>query len=295
MTSTKARPTSIRIFLADGTPEGLRVVEKSNWTGRAVVANRSQLERALARSEMAQPGVYVLTGLTDDGATKLYVGEADALGERIKQHVSGKEFWTRAVAFTSTNEGLNKANVRYLESRLLALAKTANQWALDNGTFPAPPPLSEADRADAEWFLAEMLVIFPLFGIDAFEAASSQAAMASSEQVEPPLTLYLNERGAEGTGKEVADGFVVLKGSLARAEETVSIHDYMREQRQLLQERGVLSPLGGKLVFTQDFRFSSPSTAAGVLVGGSANGRLAWKDASGKTLKAIQDQRLASI
>ncbi|MDW0358575.1 GIY-YIG nuclease family protein [Halomonas venusta] len=250
MAPTQARPTSIRIFLADGTPEGLRVVEKSNWTGRAVVANRSQLERALARSEMAQPGVYVLTGLTDDGAAKLYVGEADALGERIKQHVSGKEFWTRMVAFTSTNEGLNKANVRYLEASLLALAKTANQWALDNGTFPAPPPLSEADRADAEWFLAEMLVIFPLLGIDAFEAASSQAAMASSEQVEPPLTLYLNERGAEGTGKEVADGFVVLKDSLARAEETVSIHDYMREQRQLLQERGVLSPLGGKLVFT---------------------------------------------
>ncbi len=295
MTSPQARPTSIRIFLADGTPEGLRIVEKSNWTGRAVVANRSQLERALARSEMAQPGVYVLTGQTEDGAAKLYVGEADSLGDRIKQHVSGKEFWTRVVAFTSTNEGLNKANVRYLEAGLLALAQTANQWALDNGTFPAPPPLSEADRADAEWFLAEMLVIFPLLGIDAFEAASSQAVVSSSEADEPPLTLYLNERGAEGSGREVADGFVVLKGSLARAEETHSIHDYMREQRQLLQERGVLAPLDGKLVFTQDFRFSSPSTAAGVLVGGASNGRIAWKDASGKTLKAIQDARLAGI
>lgn len=295
MSANQSRPTSIRIFLADGTPEGLRIVDKSNWTGRAVVANRSQLERALARSEMAQPGVYVLTGQTGEGADKLYVGEADALGERIKQHAAGKEFWTRAIAFTSTNEGLNKANVRYLEAGLLALAKTANQWALDNGTFPAPPPLSEADRADAEWFLAEMLVIFPLLGIDAFEAASSQAAASSSVQVEPPVTLYLNERGAEGTGREVADGFVVFKDSLARVEETVSIHDYMREQRQLLQERGVLAPVNGKLVFTQDFRFSSPSTAAGVLVGGSANGRRAWKDASGKTLKAIQDDRLAVL
>ncbi|AQU81277.1 MULTISPECIES: GIY-YIG nuclease family protein [unclassified Halomonas] len=295
MTPTQPRPTSIRIFLADGIPEGLRVVEKSSWTGRAVVANRSQLERALARSEMAQPGVYVLTGQTEDGASKLYVGEADALGERIKQHVSGKEFWTRVVAFTSTNEGLNKANVRYLEAGLLALAKTANQWALDNGIFPAPPPLSEADRADAEWFLAEMLVIFPLLGIDAFEAASSQAAASSSERVEPPLTLYLNERGAEGMGREVADGFVVLKGSLARAEETLSIHDYMREQRQLLQERGVLAPQNGRLIFTQDFRFSSPSTAAGVLVGGASNGRIAWKDANGETLKALQGTLLASI
>lgn len=36
------RPTSIRIFLADGTPEGVRVISKSNWTGQAVVASRSR-------------------------------------------------------------------------------------------------------------------------------------------------------------------------------------------------------------------------------------------------------------
>lgn len=295
MTSSQPRPTSIRIFLADGTPEGLRIVEKSNWTGRAVVANRSQLEVALKRSEMAQPGVYVLTGHTDDGAAKLYVGEADALGERIKQHVAGKEFWTRVIAFTSTNEGLNKASVRYLEARLLGLAKTANQWAVENTAYPATPPLNEADKADAEWFLAEMLVMFPLFGIDAFESASSQTSNGPAESTTSPLTLYLDERGAKGSGKEVTDGFVVLKGSLARAEETASIHDYMREQRQMLKARGVLASQDGALVFTQDFRFSSPSTAAGVLVGGASNGRIAWKDASGKTLKAIQEARLESL
>ncbi|MDW5375844.1 GIY-YIG nuclease family protein [Halomonas sp. HP20-15] len=295
MTSPQARPTSIRIFLADGTPEGLRIVEKSNWTGRAVVANRSQLEGALKRSEMAQPGVYVLTGQTDDGAAKLYVGEADVLGERIKQHVAGKEFWTRVIAFTSTNEGLNKASVRYLEARLLGLAKTANQWAVDNTAYPSPPPLNEADSADAEWFLAEMLVIFPLLGIDAFESASSQAKEISTDPVTPSLTLYLDERGAKGTAREVTDGFVVLKGSFARAEETASIHNYMREQRQTLKARGVLAPQDGALVFTQDFRFSSPSTAAGVLVGGASNGRTAWKDASGKTLKALQEARLEKL
>ncbi|MCO7247120.1 hypothetical protein [Halomonas sp. Mc5H-6] len=71
MTSTQARPASIRIFLADGNPEGLPVVEKSNWMGRAVVANRSQLECALARSEIVQPDVYVQTGQTEEGAAKL--------------------------------------------------------------------------------------------------------------------------------------------------------------------------------------------------------------------------------
>ncbi|MES1946083.1 hypothetical protein C84B14_02016 [Salinisphaera sp. C84B14] len=288
---TQPRPTSIRIFLADGTPDGLRVVEKSNWTGRAVVVSRSEIGRALARDELRQPGVYVLNGPAEDGAPRLYVGEADVLGERLKQHVAGKEFWTRAVAFTSTNEGLNKAHVRYLESRLIELAKRANQWAVENGTTPGVPPLSEADRADAEWFLDEMLVIFPVLGIDAFESAAGQARVESAPSQSTPIELHLNERGARGRGREVADGFVVLEDSMARLDETVSIHEHMRDMRQQLQDRGVLVRDGQGLRFTQDFRFNSPSSAAGVLVGGSANGRICWKDEGGRTLKALQEAR----
>lgn len=284
-----ARPTSIRIFLAEGVPEGLQVVEKSNWTGRAVVAGRAQLSQALARDELNQPGVYVLTGPAEEGAPRLYVGEADVLRERLRQHVAGKDFWTRFVAFTSTNEGLNKAHVRYLESRLVELAKTANQWSLDNSTAPAPPPLSEPDRADADWFLQEMLVIFPLLGIDAFETAAGQAR--GTEGADSVQTLMLEQRGAKASGREVGDGFVVLKGSRARSTEVASIHEYLHDLRQQLQERGVLEEDGSALVFTQDFRFNSPSTAAGVLVGGSANGRRAWKDASGRMLKALQEER----
>lgn len=291
MSTSAPRPTSIRIFLADGVPDGLRVVEKSNWTGRAVVASRSQIDRALARDELAQPGIYVLTGVSDEGAPRVYVGEADALRDRIKQHVAGKEFWTRLVAFSSTNEGLNKAHVRYLESRLIGLAREANQWEVENGTQPAPPPLSEADRADAEWFLAEMLVIFPLLGIDAFEAASDQTRTPAASVESTAPELFLRERGADARGREVADGFVVLKGSRARASEVESIHEYLSDLRKQLLGRGVLTAEGDVLVFTQDFRFSSPSTAAGVLVGGSANGRRAWKDRRGITLKAMQQVR----
>lgn len=287
-----ARPTSIRIFLADGVPEGLRIVEKSNWTGRAVVAGRAQLSQAMDRDELSHPGVYVLTGPADEGAPRLYVGEADVLRDRLRQHVAGKDFWTRFVAFTSTNEGLNKAHVRYLEARLVELAKTANQWSLDNSTAPAPPPLSEPDRADAEWYLQEMLVIFPLLGIDAFETAAGQARDAVG--ADSTQTLVLDERGASAKGREVGDGFVVFAGSRARAKETASIHDYMSDLRQQLMAREVLRADGDALVFTQDFRFNSPSTAAGVLVGGAANGRLAWKSADGRTLKMLQQQRAKS-
>lgn len=290
MPGPAAKPTSIKIFLADGTPEGIRIVEKSNWTGRAVVASRAQLAEALKRDEMARPGVYVLLGPGASGTSRIYVGEADVLRERLKQHAKQKDFWTAFVAFTSTDQNLNKAHVKYLESRLIELAKAANQWEIENLAAPAEPPLSEADRADADWFLGEMLVIYPILGVDAFESAAEEAASVEAGEV-----LSLKQRGAEGKGHETKDGFVVLSGSRARAAETNSIHEYMRELRKQLLDKGVLFPEGEHLVFTQDYRFASPSTAAGVMVGSAANGRVAWKTSAGKTLKEIQNQSAEAV
>jgi hypothetical protein len=280
------RPTSIRIFLTDGSPDGIRVVEKSNWTGRAVVASRTQLPDALQRDELTRPGVYVLAGSSDDGEPMLYIGEADVLGERLRNHASRKDFWTWFVAFTSTDENLNKAHVRYLESRLLVRAKSANQWALDNTAAPNEPPLSEADRADAEWFPAEMLVIYPILGIDAFDIAAQEPAPRDDAG-----DFVLQQRGAAGRGRETRDGFVVLKGSKARLTQVASARSWLRDLRQQLLDRGVLEQSDDHLVFTQDYRFSSPSRAAAVLVGGSANGRKAWRTPAGRMLRDVQEAR----
>jgi hypothetical protein len=285
LTDSAAKPTSIRIFLVDGTADGIRIVDKSNWTGRAVVASRAQLADALKRNEMARPGIYVLVGPGAGGLSRIYIGEADVLRDRLKQHAKQKDFWTRFVAFTSTDENLNKAHVRYLESRLVALANAANQWEIENHAVPAERPLSEADRADAEWFLGEMLVIYPILGVDAFESAAEERTGTGVGEV-----LILTQSGAEGKGRETKDGFVVLAGSRARASETKSIHNFLHELRKQLLGKGVLVPDSDHLLFTQDFRFTSPSTAAGVLTGRAANGRLAWKTAEGKTLKAIQSE-----
>lgn len=279
------RPTSIRIFLADGSPDGIRIIEKSNWTGRAVVASRTQLPEALERDELTRPGVYVLAGSSDEGDPRLYVGEADVLGQRLRSHAVKKDFWTWFVAFTSTDESLNKAYVRYLEARLITLARTANQWTVENSASPGEPPLSEADRADAEWFLDEMLVIYPILGIDAFEIAAQEPSPAQAAD-----ELLLDQRGAQGRGRETRDGFVVLAGSRARADEVPSARPWLRELRHQLTERGVLQAEDGHLVFAQDFRFPSPSRAAAVLVGGAANGRKAWKTTDGTTLRELQEQ-----
>lgn len=287
MNAPQPLPTSIRIFLADGTPDGLRIVEKPNWTGRAISASRSQLKRALQREELGQPGIYVLTGWDQDGARQAYIGESDKLRVRIKQHASAKDFWTRAIAFVSTNQSLNKAYLRYLEARLIRLATDSKQWEIENGTAPAPPPLSEMDKADADWFLAEMRMIFPLLGVDAFEAAASRPARGL-------LELVLRQKDARAKGREDADGFVVMKGSRANGTETNSIPENVRNQRKHLEGQGVLEAVDNVLVFTQDFQFSSPSAAASVVCGAAANGLIAWKRGN-QTLKELQEERLGVV
>jgi hypothetical protein len=71
--------------------------------------------------------------------------------------------------------------------------------------------------------------------------------------------------------------------------ETPSIHSYLSELRKTLIENGVFSDIGDLYQLTQDYTFSSPSTAAGVLRGSSANGLTEWKNNKGRTLKEIQE------
>lgn len=285
------RATWIRLLLVDGLPLGLRIVEKSNWSGKAVVARRSEsvLKKALDRKELKRPGVYVLTGFDDQDERYLYVGEADDVSRRLKEHARGqeaKDFWKDVIVFTSTNEGLNKAHARYLEAKLIGLAQSAGRWGLDNRKTPEEPPMSEADKADADLFLREMLVIFPLLAIDAFEEVRNRVPDSGVAD-----QLVLKTKYAEGYGREDGDDFVVLNGSKARVSEVDSAPAHLRVERAGLTARKVLVPAGEHLEFTKDYRFESPSKAAGVLAGSNVNGLDYWKDEKGRTLGEIQRSR----
>jgi hypothetical protein len=67
-------------------------------------------------------------------------------------------------------------------------------------------------------------------------------------------------------------------------------YPYVVAERKQLIADGTLIKKGEFLVFTKDAEFSSPSAAAAVVHGGSANGLLAWKNGEGKSLKQIDEQ-----
>ena len=285
-------PFSLRIFVADGDPDGLRIVDKSNWIGKALVFPRALLPQVKARPELAQTGVYLLLGPRQDGdGDMLYVGEGDPIRPRLERHYAEKDFWTRAIGFTTGSAGqLNKAHAQFLESRLMALARAAKRLPLDNANQPAEPSLSEADRADMEVFLGHMLGMLPVLGVHAFEQAPKAPATKSG----PVLTC--KGKGVQATGYEASQGFVVRAGSQAVADTVPSMALHVRGMYDLRQElisNGVLAMQVGLYQFTQDYSFSSPSTAAAVVLGRSANGRIEWKSADGRTLKEIQEAEAA--
>lgn len=107
------RPTSIRLFLVDGEPSGLRIAEKSNWSGVVLAAARTDFAALRRRRECEGPGVYFLIGPSDDPAVpEVYVGEADDLRSRLHTQAQNLDFWTQVVVATSKDTTLNKAHVR---------------------------------------------------------------------------------------------------------------------------------------------------------------------------------------
>lgn len=171
-------PFTISVFVADGDPEGVRLVDRMNWTGVGVVFPRERWQAARTRAELGRTGVYILVGYKegDEDLPTLYIGESDAVRDRIDSHAQTKESWEHGYVFRTSNNGLNKAHVRWLERELIQQAKKAGWSKLDNGTVPSEPPLSEAERADSRAFLRDILKVLPIMGLRAFEEPKSVAA-----------------------------------------------------------------------------------------------------------------------
>lgn len=292
------RGVTIRIFLVNGTPQGLRLVERMGWTGSFLTFARADYPSARAREEVSQTGAYVLLGPDPEGRRlqRVYVGEGENIRVRLDAHQKEKDFWTQGYVLTTKDDSLNKAHVRYLEARLLKLAAKADNASLDNGTAPEPARLSEPEIAEMETYLDNVLPLFALVGVNVFEPAE-EVAVAAAGAVTPsePVAdergerLYLKTQLTEAEGEDRSRGFLVFEGAIGRKMKRVMIPGYAQLRDRLLRE-GILVEEGDHVKLTKSHLFDSPSAAASVLSGGNKNGRTQWRDAAGRTLKELQEQ-----
>lgn len=274
---------TIKIFLIDGEPNGRMSCELSNWSGKAYKIPRIKIKDCSDREDLTSTGVYLLFGKDDAGKDQVYIGEAESILKRLNQQLTQKDFWNEAIVFISKDENLNKAHIKYLENRLHEIAKSANRYSVDNSIVPTQSSISESDRAEMEEFIQNIKMLVNTLGHKVFEEKREFKPTQKKE-----LFYIKAARGADGQGEPTSDGFVVFKNSKAAASIVNSMTPSFITYRQKLINEGVLVDKGEYYEFSDDYIFSSPSTAAVMVMGRNANGLTEWKNKDGKTLKEFE-------
>jgi hypothetical protein len=274
---------TIKIFLIDGDPNGRMSCELSNWSGKAYKIPRIKIKDCTDRDDLTSTGVYLLFGKDEEGKDQVYIGEAESILKRLNQQLNSKDFWNETIVFISKDENLNKAHIKYLENRLHEIAKTANRYKIENSIIPTQSSISESDRAEMEEFIEYIKMLVNTLGHKVFEEKRESKPKQKQE-----FFFIKAARGAEAQGEPTSDGFVVFKGSRAAGSTVTSMTVNFVTLRQKLNDEGVLLNKGDYLEFPEDYIFSSPSTAASIVLGRNANGLTEWKQKSGKTLKEFE-------
>ena len=210
--------------------------------------HRSEFDKVLARDESLSPGVYFLTGIDPKtNKSAIYIGEAECVRDRVKSHLS-KDFWNNITFFITKDENLTKAHIKYIEGRLIEVARSIERSVVMNNQGSGAK-LPESDREDMEVFLEKMQQVLPVLGVEAFVQKAS-----TIEEKEQKNLLSCNIKELKATGYLTPNGIVVLKGSQAVLEERGSAKKWpsVLVQRNKLIEEGVLVSDNGAYIFTKD-------------------------------------------
>lgn len=271
------------MFIFDGNPNGRIMCELSNWNGRVYKISRNELSEFSQRDDSENTGVYFLFGKNEENYDTVYIGEAERMFSRLKQHLKDSEYWNDCIAVISKDNLLNKAHVKYLENKFYLLARDAGRSIVINNTVPTCSSVSEYDEAMLQEFISNAKLLVNTLGYKVFDTIEDTTIRHKNTQ---PYFFIKAARGADAKGLIVSDGFAVMKGSTIASSTVPSMPDNQVKLRNSLLEKGIIDK---NLKLTRDYIFTSPSLAAAVVMGRNANGRTQWKNDEYKSIKDIEE------
>lgn len=274
----------IELFLVNGTADSLITAELSNWNGMAVKIPRVELS-SCNNDDITKPGVYFLFCKEDDGSDSVYIGEAENVQERLKQHVrdyqSEKEtyYWNTAVIFVGRD--LNKAMIRYLENQFVQIARESKRYLVLTKNTYQNTVLKDSQKAVMEEFIDNVKTLINALGYKVLEPLVQ--ADLQSRKIDDEV-LYITSGSVNARGMVTSEGFVVLSGATVNETTAQSLSPGMLKLRKDLLDSTKVE----NLTTIEDILFSSSSAAADFVLGYSASGPRSWKAKNGRTLKEIE-------
>lgn len=272
---------SIELFLVNGVADSTITAELSNWNGKAIKIPRGEVQTC-DRDDVTGAGVYFLFCKEDDGSDSVYIGEAENVLERLKQHLKDYQaekesyYWNAAVIFVGRD--LNKALIRYLEDRLVKIARECGRYKVLTKNTYGKTVMKESQIATMEEFLDNIKTLIGSLNYNVLTPAPK-----ANEK-----TKYLYCKGAGGNAKGFisSGGLTIVKGSVVSEKTVPSFESKGKSYYQLrikLEEEEIIKDR----TFQKDYEFNAPSAASAVVLGRTSNGNDDWKDEHGVKLKML--------
>lgn len=263
------RGKTISIYIPDSNPRSIKICEINNSIVKAIFIPRNKLSDAIERRELQQPGIYFLIWENNEvGKPIIYIWETEILIERIKQHNQKKDFWNSVICFISEKGNINKAHIKYLENFACNEAKRINKCELENSVNPTQSSLTEQDEDFVLSFFDDLKIIIATLWLTIFEQTKKEKSNI----------FYCKWKDAIAKWEYTEDWLIVFKWGKSNLNETATAWTWVIWMREKLIKSWIMKKEWDIYVFTEDYTFSSPSSAAAVILARRANGRIERKD-----------------
>ena len=267
--------------LIDSRPDGIKICNVAGSSLTTVVIPRSLLSEARKLPDIPARGIYYLLSTSSGKVSRVYVGQTVQGVRRLDDHNLKKDWWDTAIMFLDSSSAFSLDVVSGLEALAIKQALSNDSYLTDNTVVPEPY-VSPYVEGFIRTLHQEVLFRLKVLGINL------EAPGDSPPSQEP--TLHTTRRGVRGLGcYRPSEGvFTVLAGSQIDMDHSPYRDDLGAKRRQELLVSGqIKQDPDGTWRLTQPQEFTSPSSAAVFVLGGSQNGRTEWVDEVGRTFAEL--------
>ncbi|MEI8631580.1 GIY-YIG nuclease family protein [Vibrio sp. PP-XX7] len=271
-------------------------MEIVNWSGQALACSRARFSELSEWAESQRPGVYfLLEKSSGEEGNQVYIGESENVLKRLASHDRDRDFWNEVIIFTSKDENLTKAHIKYLEARLIELTQSADRYVLDNSNNATKSSLPRADMATMEEFIDSIKLVLGSLGHKLLEPAASIALIPTDVESVKHYKLSLSYKSLLASGRMTDDGFLLMAGSQVVSKDAKSVPKKIHQLKEEWIENGTLSEQGTAYLLTKDRLLSSSSYAACLVTGQSRSGPQSWLTENGENLKNLEARLLGQV
>lgn len=199
---------------------------------------------------------------------KIYIWQAINLYKRIKDHAkdSNKDF-NEIICFTTTDNSLGEWDINYLEKTIIKLARRIDPNALTNMKEWNKWNIKEYRKSDINWYIEEIKFLLSILWFNFLEELVEKENFKNLRDL-----FFIEKKWVNAKMIYNEKWYILLKWSYGKHIEANSMWNwYKKLKRELIEKWIILVEDDDKIIFTQDYNFSSATAPAQILCGYSVS------------------------